>query len=142
MNPEQSYHDEILRVFREAGEPIPTRVLAHRCVEAGVFPSDWLESAAIRAVQNVCREALKTSDIHGLPFAGRTTMSDDDGSPLWAQRELWDYETYAINIAEHEGQARANIKKARLLADECREKFGRSPSVPIITGGASEGAAD
>ena len=138
-----SYREAILRVFRESAEPLSTRSLAHRCIEAGVFPDEWLESAAIRAVQTECRDALKTSDIRGLPFAGKTVRTDEDGSPLWAQRDVWDYATYEINIVEHATQARQNIDKAALLADECRGRYGRAPAVPMLIGAPpSQGAAD
>lgn len=120
------HHDEILRVFRE-NPPASTRTTAQRCIDAGVFSQEWLESAAIRSAQAAVRKALKTCDIQGLPIAGKTNVVDDNGAPVWVQRELWDYDTYALNIGQYVDQGDANYQKAADLAVECRTKYGRAP---------------
>lgn len=127
-------HDAILDVFRSAGEPLSTRTLALRCISEGVFPEDWQANALVRAAQEECRSVLKGCDIHGLPFAGKTTLSDDDGAPLWVQRDLWDFDTYALNIGEYLRQRDQNHEKALLLRNECRSRFGRAPAIPGLDG--------
>lgn len=135
-------HEAILEVFRSAGEPLSTRTLALRCMDEGVFPDDWRANALVRAAQDECRSVLKDCDIHGLPFAGKTNRSDDDGGPLWIQREMWDFETYALNIHEHLDQRDKNHQKALLLQADCRRKFGRAPAIPGLDSvGGIEGAA-
>lgn len=135
-------HDTILKVFRSAGEPLSTRTLARRCIEEGVFPEDWQANALVRAAQEECRSVLKGCDIHGLPFAGKTSRSDDGGAPLWVQREMWDFETYALNIEEYLRQRDQNHEKALLLRNECQSRFGRTPEIPGLEGARGvEGAA-
>jgi hypothetical protein len=138
-----TYRDGILDLFRGGDGPVSTRMLAHRCLDAGVFDQEWQESAVIRAAQEECRGVLKGCDIHGLPIAGKTAETDDTGAPLWVQRELWDYDTYALNIGEYANQRDRNHEKALLLRNECRRKFGRAPAVSGLDGaGGIEGAAD
>lgn len=135
--------DEIRRLFADAPERMSTMRTTLACVDAGVIPESWIRNAGIRAAQNEVREALRECDIRGLPFAGRTAEKDEDGAPVWEQRELWDYPTYVLNIEQHVTLARTNQEKAALMAHECHEKFGRSPRVPMLIGGAPQtGAAD
>ncbi len=131
-----SHQDQIIRVFRDAAERLSTRGLAQLCMDQNVFSREWLDSAGIRAAQETCRKALKTSDIHGLPIAGKTPDMDDGGAHLWEQREFWDLATYEINIDEYVHQGRANIEMARLLSDECRAVHGTARVVPILVGGS------
>jgi hypothetical protein len=136
-----TFRDDILDLFRGGDGPVSTRMLARRCLDAGVFDEEWRESAVVRAAQEECRGVLKGCDIHGLPFAGKTSGSDDDGAPLWVQREMWDFDTYALNITEYANQRDRNHEKALLLRDECRRKFGRAPSISGLDGVGEVGGA-
>lgn len=131
------YHHEIRRVFADVG-PVSTRTLARKCIDADVFDAAWLESATVRAVQRECRKALRETDGIGLPFAGKTTETDDDGSPVWAQRELWDRETYYLNIEQHIDQRDRNHDRAVLLHNECLRKYGEAPDISGLAGVVSQ----
>ena len=136
-----TFRDSILQVFKEAGEPLSTRALAKRCIEGGVFPDEWMQGAAVRAAQEECRGVLKDCDINGLPFAGKTSLKDEEGAPLWVQREMWDYATYALNIAQYMDKRDQNHRKALLLQDDCRKRFGRAPAITGLDASGKMGGA-
>ena len=136
-----TFRASILEVFRAASEPLSTRMLALRCIEGGVFPDEWMESAGVRAAQEECRGVLKDCVINGLAFAGKTSLTDESGAPLWVQREMWDYATYALNITQYLDKRDQNHGKALLLQGDCRKKFGRAPAVPGLDASGEMGGA-
>jgi len=69
---------------------------------------------------------LKEHDAAGLPMAGPTTASDDDGAPIWVARQLWPEEDYDLNIQTHLDIRNENHLVATKLADE---KFARHGGV-------------
>lgn len=136
-----SFRDRILSAFRSSDGPLSTRALALRCIDNGVFPTEWLQSASVRAAQEECRSVLKSCDIHGLPIAGKTSQRDEDGAPLWLQREMWDYDTYALNISQYLDKRDQNHQKALLLQDACRKKFGMAPPLPGLDASEAQGGS-
>ncbi len=79
--------------------------------------------------QALVRRALTATDKRGLPFAGPTSDRSEEGSPLWCQRALWSFEDYALNIRERTAQRDECHRNAWLLAEECRQRYGRAPEI-------------
>lgn len=122
-SPDQRIRDE----FASVGGAMSTASFAKHLIDSGFWDSEELDAFAVKAVQGQIRSALKKHDAMALPFAGQTTDKDEDGAPVWKQRNLWSYETYELNVATRLTQSESLYTEAQKLSDECELKFGRSP---------------
>ena len=102
--------------------------LTHAAALRAWWQNRNVPSAVLDAVERDCREALKTPDANGLPFAGPTTETESD-EPVWQKRELWEYADYALNIRAYEADCDRNGRIAQGLRQECRGKFGHEPGL-------------
>lgn len=128
LQPEQSREDRMRALFESSGG-MSTAAFTQRCRDEGIWDDDEWESLAFRQAQNEVRRALKKLDNVGLPFAGQTTITDDDGAVVWMTRRMWSFEDYAVNINELVEQRDRCHDAAVALADECRNRHGRAPSL-------------
>jgi len=94
---------------------------------------------ADRQAQNEVRRAPRKFDSVGLQFAGQTAERDEDegGAPIWQMRLYWSYPDYELNVGELIEQRDKMQTTAEALADECRERYGRSPSLAFIVSSAT-----
>lgn len=128
--PEKSLDQRIRNEFELIGGSIATAPFVHHCREAGIWSDDEWDGLAFREAQAAVRRALKAPDRQGLPFAGQTAEKEEDGAGhVWRQRKLWFFADYETNIAELKRQRDSCHWTAVALADECRDRFGRSPEV-------------
>lgn len=136
-----SKEQEIREVFERFGGTLSTRRLAELLVECGTFDEDELLHLAMRQIQNIARRALKDIDRQGLPYAGpsgpepKEEAAGDDAterqSPVWVQRELWDYDTACYNLHERAGGIMADVKIYKRLRTWTEGKFGQAPADPF-----------
>lgn len=136
--PEKSRDVRIREEFSLVGGAMSTSRFTHHCREVGIWDADEWESLAFRAAQNFVRHALRKPDESGLPFAGQTTIGDEQGAKVWRRRTLWEFADYELNVKELLGQRDRLHETAVALLDECRDRFGR---VPPIVYPASDAAA-
>ena len=117
--------DERIRVAF-ADNQMSLSSFTHFLADAGFWSEAELGSFAFRAQLSEVRRALKTRDESNLPFAGPTTLRDDEGAPVWTQRRLWALSDYGTNIAEYgkKIQQRSEIRQA--LIREAISRFGES----------------
>ena len=101
------------------------KTLARWCLNSGVFEDEDIAKAEVDWATRIVREALREHDSSGLPFAGQTSIKDEDGGRVWAQRELWKAEDYEVNIHEHIRNRDANHLIAQKLQRECHERHGK-----------------
>lgn len=120
---EQRIRDEFARVG-----PMSTRAFAQHCLTYGIWSAEERDEFELAKAQAEVRKALKGRDEHGLPFAGRTTTTEE-GSGVWAVRQAWLFEDYELNISELAKQRDTLHWEATGLADECRDRYGRAPAI-------------
>lgn len=128
----QSQSKWITEIFGE-GPPRSMRTLALECIDAGVFNQIDREAAFVEWATKTCHRTVRrlvTDD--GLPLAGPTKRDTDDDAVIWAQRKLWGYDDYDLNVSEHVKQGMGHLTIAARLADECEERFGTRPEVPAV----------
>lgn len=130
VQPEKSLDRRIREEFETVGGGMSTAAFAEHCIEAGVWTDEEIEAFTLRSAQSEVRRALKKPDVFGLPFAGKTTESDEEtGAPVWQQRTFWTYDDYAMNIHDLIAQRDTLHHEAHHLASECNAKFGKAPSI-------------
>jgi hypothetical protein len=128
---ETSREDRIRDLFLEAGG-MSTAEFTHHCRDVKIWSDDEWNALAFRSAQAEVRKALRKLDASGLPFAGQTTTKTEDGAHVWMTRQMWVYEDYALNISELVEQRDKCHETAVTMADECRGRFGRSPSLGLF----------
>lgn len=114
----------IWQTFQDRGALMTTADLARACIADGVFDRAEMDRHAFEWVQDSCRRALKERDRAGLPRAGQTSETDDDGAPVWQTRLFWSEATYVLNISEYVGQRDQHHVIAVKLAAECEVRHG------------------
>lgn len=132
QTPAPPREQRIWEVFQARGGALTTADLARACIADGVFEQSDLDRHAFQWAQDTCRRALKDRDRAGLPKAGQTGVTDDDGAPVWQMRSLWSEATYALNIGEYVGQRDQNHVIAVKLAAECEVRHGVILPVPPL----------
>lgn len=123
---------QIRDLFATLGGSMTTAQFARECIEYGIWSDVEQDRIIIRAAQSEIRRALKVEDAAGLPTAGKTTDTDDDGAPVWKARQLWLFEDYELNILDLVGQRDELHGNALKLAVECEVRYGRAPMVTGI----------
>lgn len=111
-----------------------TREVAQAAIDGGIFSAQEIDAMVVRAVQSLCRRALKELDPSGKPYAGQTTDIAEDGGPIWKNRGLWNPADYDVNVAEYRSAVYENHRIGSRLADECEDRFGERPFMPEIAG--------
>jgi hypothetical protein len=95
------------------------------CIDNDVWTDSELRGKALRACKEEVRTALST-EVDGLPWAGETPQKEE-GSPVWRQLDLWDFETYVFNINRRKVQTGADVEVINRMAERCYERFGKAP---------------
>jgi hypothetical protein len=128
-------------VMAERG-PMSIRAWAAECVGRGIFTVEHNDGAILASARQRLSELARSQDVAGLPRMGRTGQSDDVGSPLWAERDLWDVAAYEINILGRLDQSDAIRDVAVALARECRQRYHCVPSDARLEGLLYDDAAE
>lgn len=122
--------DRIRSLFAAMGGAAPLRDIARRCIEATIWDETQLESmmlhGAIKRVKDALRRELNGS---GLPFAAAV---DKGLHATWKQRDLFSFEDYTSIIDMGIAALGADHAKLRAWQEECRRRFGTSPSIPDL----------
>lgn len=126
--PKESRGKRIRDLFAELGGGMGTAQFVHLCDEHGVWSVDDDARILFRGKQAEVRRELKSS-FEGLPFAGITQEEDEDGSPVWQQRQLWTFADYELNIRELIGKRDDLDRNAAKLSAECEARYGRIPEI-------------
>jgi len=121
---DQTRAERIRALFKKIGA-ISTGAFVDRCIEDGIFTEDEVRAAARSAFQKVIRDALRADDASGLPFAGQTCNTNGDGQVEWAQRSLWSFDDYELNVSERIAHRDGEHITAVRLANECEQRYGR-----------------
>lgn len=127
--PNSSREDRIRAEFEQLGGAISSRLFAEHLLATGFYDDEFLESAAIKAIQSDIRKALKSSDGAGLPFACAVGRGAE---AVWKQRDLMEYDEYAAVIGDLSEGVRADYRVIVGLHGECRLRFGRAPEIPEL----------
>ena len=121
---EETRAERIRTLFKRIGA-ISTGAFVDRCIEDGIFTEAEVRAAARSAFQKVIRDALRADDASGLPFAGQKCSRDGDGQVEWAQRSLWAFEDYELNVNERIAHRDGEHITAVRLANECEQRYGQ-----------------
>jgi hypothetical protein len=85
-------------------------------IQRGVFSEEFNAGALQVRAERELAKFSREDDEYGLPRFGRTTMADDDGDPIYAQRELWDRDSALLNIqARVENYLAAGVRTLKLV---------------------------
>lgn len=124
---EQSRGQRIRDEFARAGAGMSTASFAQHCITWGVWTVEELDQFTLKAAQAEVRKELKVLDAKGLPFAGKTTETDETGAPVWSQRTYWTVDDYGVNIAEYDTQIGTLSRQREAMKSECVERYGVLP---------------
>jgi hypothetical protein len=128
---DQTRAERIRSLFKRVGA-ISTNAFVERCIDEGIFTESEIKAAARSAFQKVVRDALRADDGNGLPFAGQTCNTDGDGQQEWAQRTLWSFDDYELNVNERIAHRDGEHITAVRLANECEERYGKRIAIPAL----------
>lgn len=124
----ESRGKRIRELFGDAGGAMGTAEFVRLCDHHGIWSLEDDQRILFRGKQAEVRRELKVS-LDGLPFAGITSEQDEEGAPIWQQRQLWAFVDYELNIRELVSQRDVLHSEARKLSVECRERYGRAPAI-------------
>lgn len=128
---EQTRAERIRGLFKKIGA-ISTGAFVDRCIQDGIFTDAEVRAAARSAFQKVVRDALRAEDAGGLPFAGQTCNADGDGQAEWAQRTLWSFDDYVLNVNERIAHRDGEHITAVRLANECEDRYQKRIAIPAL----------
>ncbi len=126
LNPQpiKSKGQRIREAFGLIGGGMSTAGFTHHCMEMGVWTAADRDVAAFTAFRAEVRRELRSTTTNGLPFAGQTTWKDEDGAPIWQQRDMWSLDDYVLNIKELRTQSNTLDHIAQEMYEEAVDRYG------------------
>ncbi len=129
-NEKLSRHEMIRQLSDRGGLSIAQ--LTYLAIEENIYTPSVLETKAFVWAKGDCQEAMRKKGADGKPFAGPTEETDEQGGPVWLQRPLWPEGVYHLNEDQHMSLSGGNYQTARLLDEECVQRYGGRSRVPKI----------
>lgn len=126
-----SRHEEILAIYSKYGGSISVARLARYCWDEGVWDADERRAMAFTAAKRACQTAISQKDpVTRLPLAG-PTPEKDNGSRVWRQLPLWDFEDARYNLGMRINQAVVkDWSTVEAIHDYMLNRWGQAPPIP------------
>ena len=119
-----------MAIYAKYGGSLSIRRLARYCWDEGVWTPDEQRWMAFATAKRECQQALSRKGATGLPLAG-PTPSRDNGSRVWRQLDLWDYEDATFNLGMRIKQVVVKDWSTIVaLVNYMQARYGQAPPIP------------